>query len=1267
MQAFDGMPAAEVKAISTKYAAEFLSNLSENTAEAFINESVQRWMNNAIPNVNKHQVLTDDIYLIAFLRKKTLLHFLPIYCQDTEQMLKIIEEIDLLMLKYQTICTNAYIQLLEEKIEDHSHFISKINKTLPGAIYIFDMEQFCNVYANDQLSDVFGYSQAELNAMGKNALGKLIHPDDHSQITEHLENSRHLKDGEISSYKYRILKPNGQYEWLRTYTSVFKRNEDGTVVQTISITLNVHKEKIVAEELKQREAELLEAQELAQLGSYNWNLTRQGSTGTPQLAHILEVGMDDHESFMKNVHPHDKQRLESSIQQAFQTGFFDCEYRYIGKEKEKVLWARGKVNFENGVPVTMTGTVMDITERQFLIKKLEHSQRIYKQAEEMANIGNWSWDVATGNLIWTDQLYRIYGLAPQSENITINRFLDFVHPDDKPLIEERIKTAEQEDFTDMTFRIITPDQQVKTLRSMAMRQRDENGNFTQIIGTEQDITDRETLFQELAHTQSIYKQAETLAHIGSWSWEVSNDKVVWTDELYRIFGLEPQSTAIDLNTYASLLHPDDRDEVLSTIKQALDSHQPYQLLHRIQLKDGSLRYVHSHGEVFVDKDGKAYKMIGTAQDITERQNLIQKLQESEKLNRQAQSMAKLGSWIIDLNTMEFIWSEEMYRIYEMDGNEKPNIEEWFSMIHHEDREEVKAYWEECMSTKKPYDKIHRIVLHNGKVKTLHRKGELIFDDAGRPLRAIGTTQDITEQHRIQKELKDNQIFINKITDATPSIITSYNVNTGQYVFINAGIKKLLGYEKDDVMREGVAFLIDKVHPDDLPKIQAANASALDKANAQPDNNTIVEFTYRLLNHKNEYRWVTTYGTIFDRNSAGQVEHILNITLDVTPHVQASEKIEEQERFIKQLADASPTVLYLFDAKQNAFTYINHEVYYILGYTPEEVIEMKESSTISLYHPDDIHLLPERKETEKRFQHSNSMIQYECRMRNKQNDWCWLLVREIVFKRDADGLPLEVLGAALDITKRKEMEKSLLQNAHQLQQSNASLEEFAYVASHDLKEPLRKISTFGDRLFQTQETRLGDDGKLYLKKIIDASQRMQVMINDLLSISMISGDRSFEKCSLQTILEEVKQTLEYKIEQKNAKIDSDQLPEIHIVPSQFRQLMQNLLSNSLKFTIEERQPVIRIRYEWISPEQLQLQLAKADRYLKLEFVDNGIGFEEEYAGKIFQIFQRLHGRSEYEGTGIGLAICKKIVEHHGGAIFATGQPGQGATFTIILPA
>jgi len=219
----------------------------------------------------------------------------------------------------------------------------------------------------------------------------------------------------------------------------------------------------------------------------------------------------------------------------------------------------------------------------------------------------------------------------------------------------------------------------------------------------------------------------------------------------------------------------------------------------------------------------------------------------------------------------------------------------------------------------------------------------------------------------------------------------------------------------------------------------------------------------------------------------------------------------------------------------------------------------------------------------------------------------------------------------------------------------------------LKEPLRKISTFGDRLVANQMDKLTDDGKVYLNKIIDASQRMQTMISDLLTVSMITGDRSYQQHSLQDILQDVLQTLEYKIEQKGAQVNATPLPTARIIASQFRQLFQNLLSNSLKFTREGVAPVINISHRYLAPDQLAgYQLQKASHYLELRFEDNGIGFEDEYAGKIFAIFQRLHGRSEYEGTGIGLAICKKIVEHHGGIISASGVPGKGATFTIILP-
>jgi signal transduction histidine kinase len=297
-----------------------------------------------------------------------------------------------------------------------------------------------------------------------------------------------------------------------------------------------------------------------------------------------------------------------------------------------------------------------------------------------------------------------------------------------------------------------------------------------------------------------------------------------------------------------------------------------------------------------------------------------------------------------------------------------------------------------------------------------------------------------------------------------------------------------------------------------------------------------------------------------------------------------------------------------------------------------------------------------------------MIQYECRLKNKNGDWQWFLVREVVFLTDDGDRPSQMVGAALDISKRKDMEKALLQNSFLLQQSNASLEEFAYVASHDLKEPLRKISTFGDRLAATQADKLGNDGRIYLSKIIDASQRMQTMISDLLSISLISGDKSYEPYSLQQVLEETLQTLEFKIEQKNAQVVSDGLPVARIVASQFRQLFQNLISNSLKFVADGVRPQITISHCYIAPAEVTgLSLNAADRYLKIQLTDNGIGFENEFAGKIFLIFQRLHGRSEYEGSGIGLAICKKIVEHHGGIIYATGTPGAGAQFTIILPA
>jgi light-regulated signal transduction histidine kinase (bacteriophytochrome) len=296
-----------------------------------------------------------------------------------------------------------------------------------------------------------------------------------------------------------------------------------------------------------------------------------------------------------------------------------------------------------------------------------------------------------------------------------------------------------------------------------------------------------------------------------------------------------------------------------------------------------------------------------------------------------------------------------------------------------------------------------------------------------------------------------------------------------------------------------------------------------------------------------------------------------------------------------------------------------------------------------------------------------MHQFEGRIKSRTGEWKWLLTREVVFKRDDTGKAMQVLGSALDITDRKEMEGSLSKKNLELEQSNANLEEFAYVASHDLQEPLRKISIFGDRLLVNHADHLNEDGRLFLQKIVDSSKRMQAMINDLLSVSLISGNKSFEYYSLKTVLNDVLQTLEFKIEARHAKITVDDLPTAHIIPSQMRQLFQNLISNSLKFVAKDRNPEIRITQSQVKQDDIiKYNLHHGNQYIRIDVKDNGIGFENEYATKIFTIFQRLHGKAEYEGTGIGLAICKKIVENHEGVIFAGGQPGLGSVFSIIIP-
>ncbi len=255
-----------------------------------------------------------------------------------------------------------------------------------------------------------------------------------------------------------------------------------------------------------------------------------------------------------------------------------------------------------------------------------------------------------------------------------------------------------------------------------------------------------------------------------------------------------------------------------------------------------------------------------------------------------------------------------------------------------------------------------------------------------------------------------------------------------------------------------------------------------------------------------------------------------------------------------------------------------------------------------------------------------------------------------------------------VSSEKQTQAEISKHASELARSNTELEQFASVASHDLQEPLRKILAFGDRLQRKCGDTLDPESLDYLKRMRGAAGRMQDLINGLLNYSRVSSRaQPFERVPLSRVVSEVLTDLEARIEQAAARVEVQPLPEIDADPMQMRQLMQNLIGNALKFHRQDRLPVIRVEGVILSPQQAQERgYSRHEKLCEIAVEDNGVGFDPKHADRMFNVFQRLHSRKEFEGTGVGLAICRKIAERHGGRISAKSQLGQGARFTITLP-
>ncbi len=346
---------------------------------------------------------------------------------------------------------------------------------------------------------------------------------------------------------------------------------------------------------------------------------------------------------------------------------------------------------------------------------------------------------------------------------------------------------------------------------------------------------------------------------------------------------------------------------------------------------------------------------------------------------------------------------------------------------------------------------------------------------------------------------------------------------------------------------------------------------------------------------------------------------------------------------------------------NQYTFSDNE-YRLLGCEPQSFKASKESY-FKFVHPDDLEFVNERTKSSVM---DDNLPPFNYRIIRKDGEVRYFRSMGQIVTISAENKTY--IGTTRDITDEIHAKILTEERNRELESNNKELTAFNYIASHDLQEPLRKIETFLSRLISKDYTNLSIAGQQYVSSIQSSANRMRVLIEDLLQFSRTNKtEKVFEETDLNVLLENAKQELVQTIEEKKAIIENDKLPNLEVIPFQIQQLFINLIGNSLKYSKENTTPIIKIKYSTIIANEEEFMPTNNNKYHKITIEDNGIGFEQEYAKKIFILFNRLHNKNEYQGTGIGLAICKKIVENHKGFIFAKGVLNEGSTFNIYLPA
>lgn len=896
--------------------------------------------------------------------------------------------------------------------------------------------------------------------------------------------------------------------------------------------------------------------------------------------------------------------------------------------------------------VNILGISIDVTERKKKEQLLQISEQQLAEAQELTGSGNWIRHLKDDSVEWSAGLYKIWGRDPSLGNPTLTEVMSIVYPADQQLIYDAVnavmETGKPREFR---YRIRIGDK-LKYMRSFAKAICDKEGVITDIFGSVIDITDEVETQARLRENEQRLMEAQVLAKMGSYELDLFTNKIVYSPAAYAIYEWDPNEPTPDAHDFQNSLFKEDLPYFEDLWSKLPDRRETFETLFRFLTKSGKLKHIRVVNQPVRNEQDQLVRVVGTIADITDLKVTEEKLLRNEQRLNEAQQMARMGSFTLDLITNEIEWSQGMYLIWEIQQGEDITFEKILGRVHPEDRGFVQQDYNEIKLRTEPWQLVHRILTPDGRVKFIELFFKIITKEEGRKKSMVGSCIDITEKKEIEEKLRLNEQRLFEAQELSRSGSWELYLLPAYQLEWTPGTYKIWDLAQNRKPPSRDEFY-DHVIPSDRDKVQEAFRILLQEKRP-------AEVQYRVRTYALNEKVFFSRGVPV-QNASGEVYKVYGTTADVTERVQREQRLSENEQSLLQaqrLAKLGSWYLDLSDLRSEWA----EGMYYIwernLNLPAPSLDEIRET-----VHEDD---LEKFEENLMMIRESDLEQTLEFRIRMSDGRIKTVEGRGRVI-RDDSGKAVRLFGTVMDISERRNVMEELIRARTQAEESAKAKEYFLANISHELRTPLNGIIGMARLL---QKTALNSTQREYTEVLGQTAGNLMVIINDILDFAKIeSGTLALEAIPFDPsrVADTAIQLQMFKAEEKDLTLrhlhEGHPLPKVMGDPYRLNQILLNLLNNGIKYT-NHGEVVLSHRIIEESEDEVRIQFTVKD---------TGIGIPYEMQSEIFESFTQVTDSARVQGgIGLGLTISKSLVEKLGGRIWVESQPDVGSAFHFTIP-